>query len=195
MIKIFFLTLCLLIPVAVCSNECPSNKAIFTSDDGKNEFKVKRVAYKHKLMCSSKINKRVYEDPQIYMEIDTPTIDFSYYYDRIIIKNHETGKEQAPIKCDSIQWLTIAEGFYNKEIAYIIETVNRGQVGCCTVERLNKIEFQKAFGNPKYIRWLTDQEAVELTLGLPYDKSVPTIQVFDGMGNSGPELKLKQCQT
>ena len=56
-------------------------------------------------------------------------------------------------------------------------------------------EFQKAFGNPKYIRWLTDQEAVELTLGLPYDKSVPTIQVFDGMGNSGPELKLKQCQT
>ena len=123
-ILLLLLSICLFFPLQLFAGECPASKQIFKSDDGANEFRVSKLAHKHILMCGKIRNDN---DPPIYLEINSPNINFNWYYDRMISKNDETGKEQVPLNCNSIRWITVAEGYYNDELSYIIHTNTKGQ--------------------------------------------------------------------
>ena len=155
----------LTIPQQLLSGSCTVSKNIFTSDDGKYEFRVNRVAYKHLLLCG-KTNQE--KDPPIYMEINSPDINFSWYYDRMIFKDQEKGIEKPPMHCNSVRWITVAEGLYNDELTYIVSTNTRGQSNCCTTKKYTKMEFQKGSFEDglslERIRWLSDDEASNLLL-------------------------------
>ena len=177
------------------AEECPASKQIFKSDDGANEFRVSRLAHKHILMCGKIKNEN---DLPIYLEINSPSINFNWYYDRMIFKNAETGIEQAPLNCNSIRWITVAEGFYNDELTYIINTNTRGQSNCCTSRKYTEVEFQDGSFEDGIsldrIRWLSDYEANNLSLGYdPSEPELPKIQMYDGINFTGPILKLRKC--
>jgi len=184
------------IPFQLFSNDCPSSKYLFSSDDGKHEFRVNRVAYKHLLLCG-KIKDET--DPPIYMEINSPDINFSWYYDRMIFKDQEKGIEKPPMHCNSVRWITVAEGLYNDVLTYIVSTNTRGQSNCCTTKKYTKMEFLKgSFEDDlslERIRWLSDNEASNLLFGYdPNEPDLPKIQFFDGIEFKGPVLKLSDCQ-
>ena len=194
--NLLLLLIWLFFPFQVIAEECPASKQIFKSDDGTNEFRVSRLAHKHILMCGKIKNEN---DLPVYLEINSPSINFNWYYDRMIFKNAETGKEQVPLNCNSIRWITVAEGFYNDVLTYIITTNTKGQSNCCTLRKYTELEFQNRLFEDGVsldrIRWLSDDEASNLSLGNdPSEPELPKIQIFDGINFTGPILKMRKCK-
>ena len=187
----------LAIPIQIYSEECPSNKTVYKSDDGAYEFLVSRVAYKAQNICHNHETELRDYNSKMYMEIYTPDINFSWSNDVLVIKDRETNKEKETLQCKLLNLTQITEGLYNNELTYFIELTTTSAMPCCTVQKLSELEFQKKFGSPEHIKWLTDEEAAMMKPAGYYNQSqsdTPEIQVYNGIENSGPILKLSECR-
>ena len=192
--KRLLIFLFLVIPLQLHSEECPSNKAKYKSDDGKHEFLVSRVAYKNLSICTNKETGSIYDTSQMYLEIDTPAIDFSWSTDVLVFKDKETNKEKSSVQCKLLNLTQITEGSYNSELTYFIELMTTSAMPCCTVHKLSELEFQKEFASPENIKWLTDEEARMIKpAGYNSESGNLEIQAFNGSEYSGPILKLSGC--